>query len=227
MAPSPDIFQLQYCVKFSRTCPLYFSHLSSPHWNNETYNVWSVQIMNPFIIYFSSLIIIMPEGMIGIVVHSRCLADTRCSWYHFNPAGVSSNWSDDQPYSWSEAPYHPPTEHYKEASVCPQTDGTFGRNLVCPVEVKFQPGGSLPDLQSLDEAIKFLRAQPNASLPPFFLAVGFHKPHVPLKYPTKYRGKYNCICKCNLYSGRLGLILSPEASFLIWIFYGFLKQILG
>jgi hypothetical protein len=30
-----------------------------------------------------------------------------------------------------------------------------------------------------------------------------------------------------LYSGRLGLILSPEASFLIWIFYGFLKQILG
>lgn len=104
----------------------------------------------------------------------------------FHP-GSSSNWSDDQPYSWSEAPYHPPTQHYKEASVCPQTDGTFGRNLVCPVEVKFQPGGSLPDLQSLDEATKFLRAQPNASLSPFFLAVGFHKPHVPLKYPTKYR----------------------------------------
>lgn len=104
----------------------------------------------------------------------------------FHP-GVSSNWSDDQPYSWSEAPYHPPTQHYKEASVCPQADGSFGRNLVCPVEVRFQPGHSLPDLQSLDEATKFLQAQSNATLSPFFLAVGFHKPHVPLKYPTKYR----------------------------------------
>ncbi|XP_023718635.1 iduronate 2-sulfatase isoform X3 [Cryptotermes secundus] len=104
----------------------------------------------------------------------------------FHP-GISSNWSDDQPYSWSEAPYHPPTQHYKEASVCPQADGTFGRNLVCPVEVRFQPGHSLPDLQSLDEATKFLQAQSSATLSPFFLAVGFHKPHVPLKYPVKYR----------------------------------------
>lgn len=108
------------------------------------------------------------------------------------PAGIASNWSDDQPYSWSEAPYHPPTQHYKQASVCPQPDGTFGRNLVCPVEVKFQPGHSLPDLQSLEEATKFLHAQSNSTLLPFFLAVGFHKPHVPLKYPTKYRGKYKC-----------------------------------
>ena len=132
----------------------------------------------------------------GIVVQytSKYLTDTHSLLFCFIPAGISSNWSDDQPYSWSEAPYHPPTQRYKEARVCPQTDGSFGRNLVCPVEVKFQPGGSLPDLQSLDEATKFLRAQSNASLSPFFLAVGFHKPHVPLKYPTKYRGKYNCRC---------------------------------
>jgi len=158
----------------------------------------------------------MADGMMGIVVQSKYLTDTHSLLCRFNPAGISSNWNDDQPYSWSEAPYHPPTQRYKEASVCPQTDGRFGRNLVCPVEVKFQPGGSLPDLQSLDEATKFLRAQSNASLSPFFLAVGFHKPHVPLKYPTKYRGKYNCRCTCNSYSGRPGLIFCPEASHPDW-----------
>ena len=157
----------------------------------------------------------------GIVVRSKYLTDARSLLCRFNPAGISSNWSDDQPYSWSEAPYHPPTQRYKEASVCPQTGGSFGRNLVCPVEVKLQPGGSLPDLQSLDEATKFLRAQPNASLSPFFLAVGFHKPHVPLKYPTKYRGKYNCRCKHNSYSGRPGLIFSPEANCPNWVFLWF------
>ena len=163
----------------------------------------------------------------SIVVRSECLTDAHSLLCRFNPAGISSNWSDDQPYSWSEAPYHPPTQRYKEASVCPQTDGRFGRNLVCPVEVKFQPGGSLPDLQSLNEATKFLRAQPNASLSPFFLAVGFHKPHVPLKYPTKYRGKYNCRCKCNSYSGRPGLIFSPETSCPDWVFLWFPQANLG
>ncbi|XP_069704069.1 iduronate 2-sulfatase isoform X2 [Periplaneta americana] len=104
----------------------------------------------------------------------------------FHP-GISSNWSDDQPYSWSEPPYHPPTEKFKEARVCPQPDGSFGRDIVCPVEVEYQPGQSLPDLQSLEEARKFLQKHSSTSSKPFFLAVGFHKPHIPLKYPTKYR----------------------------------------
>lgn len=103
----------------------------------------------------------------------------------FHP-GISSNWSDDQPYSWSEEPYHPPTEQYKEAKVCPQPDGSFKRAIVCPVDVEVQPGHSLPDLQSLQEATKFLENWPKSSPKSFFLAIGFHKPHIPLKYPSKY-----------------------------------------
>ncbi|CAG2057986.1 unnamed protein product, partial [Timema podura] len=102
----------------------------------------------------------------------------------FHP-GVSSNWSDDQPYSWSQYPYHPSTQKYKESAVCSNSDGTLGKNIVCPVDVHFQPGKTLPDLQSLHAAMKFLKER-QGSHQPFLLAVGFHKPHVPLKYPRKY-----------------------------------------
>ncbi|PSN43846.1 Iduronate 2-sulfatase [Blattella germanica] len=101
--------------------------------------------------------------------------------------GISSNHSDDQPYSWSEEPYHPPTQQFKNARVCHQPDGSIKQAIVCPVEVELQPGQSLPDLQSLQEAVKFLNTWPSASSKSFFLAVGFHKPHIPLKYPRKYR----------------------------------------
>lgn len=103
----------------------------------------------------------------------------------FHP-GISSNFSDDAEFSWSTTPYHPPTEAYKEAKVCVNTDGSLRRNLVCPVIVEEQPGGSLPDLQSLNAAKTFLKYRNNSQ--PYFLAVGFHKPHIPLKYPVKYLG---------------------------------------
>lgn len=32
--------------------------------------------------------------------------------------GISSNNSDDNPYSWSEIPFHPFTERYKDAPIC-------------------------------------------------------------------------------------------------------------
>ncbi|XP_049863269.1 iduronate 2-sulfatase isoform X4 [Schistocerca gregaria] len=102
----------------------------------------------------------------------------------FHP-GISSNYSDDQPYSWSEEPFHPPTEQYRDSPVCHGTSGQPGRNLICPVSVELQPGKSLPDLQSLEAAKKFLREKREE---PFLLAVGFHKPHIPLKFPREYLG---------------------------------------
>ncbi|XP_053600282.1 iduronate 2-sulfatase [Plodia interpunctella] len=101
----------------------------------------------------------------------------------FHP-GISSNYTDDFPLSWTYLPYHPPTEKYKEDAVCKdETSGKYQRNLVCPVRVKDQPGRSLPDLQSLEYARNILSKRRSK---PFFLAIGFHKPHVPLKYPRKY-----------------------------------------
>ncbi|KAK3606715.1 hypothetical protein CHS0354_005853 [Potamilus streckersoni] len=108
----------------------------------------------------------------------------------FHP-GKCSNGTDDYPYSWSVPAYHPPTEKYKMAKVCPGPDGRRYMNLVCPVDVKTQPGGTLPDIESTDFAMRFLR---NYSLEtngkPFFLAVGYHKPHIPLKYPKEYLALY-------------------------------------
>lgn len=78
---------------------------------------------------------------------------------------------------------------FKEARVCVNTDGSLGRNLLCPVVVDEQPGSSLPDLQSLNAALDFLKYKERiAGNLPYFLAVGFHKPHVPFKYPVEYLG---------------------------------------
>ncbi|XP_044255648.1 iduronate 2-sulfatase [Tribolium madens] len=101
----------------------------------------------------------------------------------FHP-GISSNNTDDSPYSWSGKPFHPRTEKYKESKVCMTAKGILARNLICPVIVDAQPGGTLPDLESLAEAEKFLKEYKDEK--PYFLAVGFHKPHLPLKFPVEY-----------------------------------------
>lgn len=106
----------------------------------------------------------------------------------FHP-GISSNFTDDYPYSWSEYPYHPPTEKYKDAAVCRDKDTKkLQRNLVCPVNVRRQPGGTLPDLESLDVAVNILSTRNSSK--PFLLAVGFHKPHIPIKFPKEYLGEF-------------------------------------
>ncbi|CAG0888724.1 unnamed protein product [Cyprideis torosa] len=50
------------------------------------------------------------------------------------------------------------------------------------------PGKTLPDLQTADEASSFLLSYKMKK--PFLLAVGFHKPHIPLKYPKQYDDLY-------------------------------------
>ncbi|CAH1400018.1 unnamed protein product [Nezara viridula] len=101
--------------------------------------------------------------------------------------GISSNYSDDQPYSWTFPPFHPKSEIYKDSKVCITKDNPFPQsNLVCPVETKLQPDGTLPDIESTYEAIQFLQRTRLSGIP-FFLAVGFHKPHIPLKYPKHFK----------------------------------------
>lgn len=44
------------------------------------------------------------------------------------------------------------------------------------------PEGTLPDKQSTEQAIQLL-GKMKTSASPFFLAVGYHKPHIPFRYP--------------------------------------------
>ncbi|CAD0198997.1 unnamed protein product [Chrysodeixis includens] len=102
----------------------------------------------------------------------------------FNP-GPSSNFTDDYPLSWTHFPYHPSTDKYKDAAVCKDAiTKKLQRNLICPVDVSGQPRKTLPDLESLKFAINILSNRNSST--PFFLAVGFHKPHIPLKFPKQY-----------------------------------------
>ncbi|XP_067853406.1 iduronate 2-sulfatase [Heptranchias perlo] len=106
----------------------------------------------------------------------------------FHP-GIVSNHTDDYPYSWSIPPFHPSTQKYKNAKVCKGPEGKRHANLVCPVDVEEMPEHTLPDIQSTEEAIWLLKSMKSVESP-FFLAVGYHKPHIPLKYPQEFLKLY-------------------------------------
>ncbi|XP_006869795.1 PREDICTED: iduronate 2-sulfatase-like [Chrysochloris asiatica] len=106
----------------------------------------------------------------------------------FHP-GISSNHSDDSPYSWSIPPYHPSSEKYENAKTCRGKDGELHANLLCPVDVADVPEGTLPDKQSTEQAIQLLEKM-KTSARPFFLAVGYHKPHIPFRYPKEFQKLY-------------------------------------
>ncbi len=89
--------------------------------------------------------------------------------------------------------------------VCgPGSDGKLHEYLICPVNVTQHPLGTLPDIQSTDYALEILKnlshqhqskipsmkSEDKKLQPPFFLAVGYHKPHIPLKYPKEFRALY-------------------------------------
>ncbi|XP_055701276.1 iduronate 2-sulfatase [Phlebotomus papatasi] len=100
----------------------------------------------------------------------------------FHP-GITSNFTDDFPYSWATEAYHPPTEEFMHKAVCEDSEsGNLVQNLLCPVDVLSQPGHSLPDIQSVEKAKEMLG---NISQP-FFLAVGLHKPHIPFRFPKEF-----------------------------------------
>lgn len=66
--------------------------------------------------------------------------------------------------------------------MCKGEDGKLHANLLCAVNVAEQPGGTLPDMESTDEAVRLLKSRADDDTP-FFLAVGFHKPHIPFRIP--------------------------------------------
>ncbi|GFY72761.1 iduronate 2-sulfatase [Trichonephila inaurata madagascariensis] len=106
--------------------------------------------------------------------------------------GIVSNKTDDYPTSWTEYPYRPSTMEYKMKPVCPSPDGELHMNLICPVDVTTQPEKTLPDIQNTDYAIEYLKnkSQSQNKNTPFFLGVGYYKPHIPFKFPKEYLDLY-------------------------------------
>lgn len=89
----------------------------------------------------------------------------------------------------------PPTYTILTSSfkVCPGKDGKLHTSIVCPVDLSQQPEGTLPDIQSTEYAVNFLKnhsTHSNTKDQPFFLAVGYHKPHIPLKFPKQFLDLY-------------------------------------
>ncbi|KAM8733766.1 iduronate 2-sulfatase [Acanthopagrus schlegelii] len=106
----------------------------------------------------------------------------------FHP-GIASNHTDDYPYSWSIPAYHPASFRFEKKKMCKGEDGELHANLLCAVNVTEQPGRTLPDLESTDEAVRLLKSRVGDDTP-FFLAVGFHKPHIPFRIPQEYLSLY-------------------------------------
>ncbi|KAK5612048.1 hypothetical protein CRENBAI_002059 [Crenichthys baileyi] len=106
----------------------------------------------------------------------------------FHP-GIASNHTDDYPYSWSIPAYHPFSFRFEKQKMCKGEDGKLHANLLCAVNVTEQPGGTLPDLESTEEAVRLLKSRDSDGAP-FFLAVGFHKPHIPFRIPQEYLSLY-------------------------------------
>ncbi|KAJ8911048.1 hypothetical protein NQ315_004695, partial [Exocentrus adspersus] len=132
----------------------------------------------------------------------------------FHP-GVSSNFTDDYPYSWSRKPFHPKTEIYENAKVCVGENGNLEQNLLCPVIVEAQPDETLPDLEILNESLYFLRNKKETTSQPYFLAVGFHKPHIPFRIPLQYLD-YHPLQNVTLPSNRWRPSLLPDVAWNPW-----------
>ncbi|XP_036336327.1 iduronate 2-sulfatase [Rhagoletis pomonella] len=106
----------------------------------------------------------------------------------FHP-GISSNSSDDYPYSWSLPTFRPPSEKYMNSPVCPDAGGVLRKNLICPVHLQTQPLKTLPDIESTAEAIRFITTYQRRR--PYFLALGFHKPHINFRFPQQFLERFH------------------------------------
>jgi len=94
----------------------------------------------------------------------------------FHP-GLASGFND--PVSWTEPYFSPDDSYWKHRS-------NKSWVAVNESEAQIYP---LPDTQSANAAVKQLEKF-SESHNPFFLAVGFHKPHLPFQFPSKFLNLY-------------------------------------
>lgn len=110
--------------------------------------------------------------------------------YHTTAIGKilhTGHGNHDDPESWSEKPLHPKADYYALPENQPPADGnTQGKDQRgSPTESADVPDDTYADGLIAAESVKKLAAV-KASNAPFFLAVGFLKPHLPFVAPKKY-----------------------------------------
>jgi iduronate 2-sulfatase len=118
---------------------------------------------------------------------------------HFNKSlpvdhrTVIDEYDQDYPMSWSEIPYHPPVlhNHWNKTNPCPNETKKDGHCRGAPLSNGPLDGPieSFNDYQSMLRGVEWIK---NASQydKPFFLAVGFHRPHIPYVYPKQFEKYY-------------------------------------
>jgi len=94
----------------------------------------------------------------------------------------------NDPKSWSVAPTHSDGAHWQDW-VFPE-DASVPRRKGGPIQRLDVPDDSYFDGQIADAAAQAI-AELAGSTQPFFLAVGFWKPHLPFNAPTRYWDLYN------------------------------------
>lgn len=126
-------------------------------------------------------------------------ADTEAPWavtlnthfrqqgYHTVSLGKVFHHADDSTAGWTDAPWLPDVPLYQlEENEGPADQLRFG----LPVEHADVPDEAYADGQIAREAIARLRGLANTPAQPFFLAVGFMRPHLPFVAPQRYWDLY-------------------------------------
>ena len=124
----------------------------------------------------------------------------------FHPGAPSGN--DDEKYSWSPEglPYYHSPLQSKYGSNTTSSWWAFDG---------FEDN-QLPDGQIADRAIKVLQQLKHNGTQPFFLAVGFHKPHLPFYAPKRYYDLYPPVSEIKLAENPNAPIDMPPVAYSTW-----------
>lgn len=110
--------------------------------------------------------------------------------YHTVSLGKVFHHADDNDQGWSETPWRPSGPTYKLNENAAKAKKNPGRRKYGPpFESADVPDNFYRDGVLADRAIQDLRRLAD-SKQPFFLAVGFYKPHLPFIAPTRYWDRY-------------------------------------
>jgi iduronate 2-sulfatase len=130
----------------------------------------------------------------GKIFHEGSASGLREHWNKTTHSQQIDEFDQDYPMSWSVPPYHPRVLHntWNKTNPCPnETKKPDGKCRGAPLSNGPLDGPieSFNDYQSMLRGVEWIK---NASQydTPFFLAVGFHRPHIPYVYPKQFEKYY-------------------------------------